>query len=595
MQMIKYIAVLIIFINCMPIVVYSKSAKIKVHQLSFEGNNAFPDERLERLMLTRNSHFLANSYYYPEVFSDDLDNLIIFYQQNGYLDAKISDYNVNIDSINTSCKIKVFIDEGPLTSVGGIAVFGNNVFGDSILLAKVKLEKNGPFKRNLIQEGQIEILSHYAENGYLDASVKPDIKINTETHTGYVDYVITENPQYSIGNITIEGLNKTKPRVVQRELLFNRGDTIQYSRLLESQKQLYLTGLFQSVFIRPEASRDGIATSKDILIELKENLSGEFNFTVGYGSENRARTRLEINNNNLAGTARKAGIAVQASFLRRAIEASFTEPRLLKTRWRFDINSMFEFVEQPGFDVSRLFSRLTIGRPLSKYTYFNMSFRFEDAKLRHIEVIDTLKNFDPKVRSFTLSISHDSRDNYFDPRRGIFLEWTNEFAGAFLNGNNSFARSKIISKYFYEINNKTIVASAFEIGWIGHLGSFEEIPLSERFYTGGTSSIRGFKYQLVGPLDQNENPIGGKLKVVWNILEIRRALYKLFSGVLFIDAGNVWSKVKDFNISGFRISSGVGLRLGSPIGILRLDYGINIDRRGNEPRSILHFNMGHTF
>jgi outer membrane protein insertion porin family len=194
-----------------------------------------------------------------------------------------------------------------------------------------------------------------------------------------------------------------------------------------------------------------------------------------------------------------------------------------------------------------------------------------------------------------LSISHDSRDNLFDPRQGIFVEWTNELAGTVFNGNNNFVRSRFVSKYFDEINQKTVIASAFEIGWIGRLGNYEEIPLSERFYTGGTNSIRGFKYQMVGPLDQEDNPIGGKFKIVWNIIELRRSLYKILGGVLFIDAGNVWSNKDDFNFSGIRISSGLGLRLSSPIGILRLDYGINMDNHKNESKSVLHFNMGHSF
>jgi translocation and assembly module TamA len=164
-----------------------------------------------------------------------------------------------------------------------------------------------------------------------------------------------------------------------------------------------------------------------------------------------------------------------------------------------------------------------------------------------------------------------------------------------MKGNNSFARSLLISKYFFELNNKTVLASALEIGWIRHLASFEEIPLSERFYAGGSNSIRGFEYQMIGPLDQENNPVGGKIKIVCNVLEIRRTVYKIIGVVLFIDAGNIWSTPTDFKLENFRISSGLGLRLSSPIGILRLDYGINMDKRGDEPRDVIHFSMGHTF
>ncbi len=574
---------------------FAGSNKIKVEKVEFEGNTIFPDSRLERLMLTRSSRFLSASYYYPEILEDDLENIVIFYQQNGYLEAKVTDYQVTIDSTTSRAGIRISVEEGELTTVGGVATFGNTLFDDSTLFKKIKLTKGNPFKRSLIREDQLTILSIYAEEGYLDASVRPDIKLNPETHIGFVDYVITEHNRYHVGEINISGLTKTRSNVILRELLFKPGEIIKYSLLLESQRRLYLTGLFESVFIRPQESATGDSSKKDILIELKENLSSEFNVSFGYGSEDKGRTRLEVVTSNLAGTARKAGLNLQASFIRRSIEASFTEPRTFGTKWRTDINSMFKYLEEPGYDVSSIEGRLTFGKPLSKYTNFNIAFRYEDARLRHVMVAEDIETFDPRTRSVILSLFHDSRDNLFDPRTGFYFEFTNEFAGAFLSGNYTFTRSMVNLKKFYEWNNKTILASSFEIGWIGHLGDLEEIPLNERFYAGGANSIRGFGYQLVGPLDENDIPQGGKFKIVWNALELRRALYKMLGAVLFVDLGNVWQRTGDFKINSLRISAGLGIRVSSPIGILRLDYGVNLDPAKDESKDMVHFSMGHTF
>ncbi len=571
------------------------SKKIKVTKVIFEGNSTFSNDRLEKLMLTRPSKFLAASYYYPELLSDDLDNLSIFYQQNGYLEAKIVNYNVDIDTLKAHCTITIKIDEGPITLVGGVSVLGNIAFNDSTILQQVRLIKDEPFRRNLIQDDQLAILSLYADSGYLEAVIKPDIKINREVHTGFVDYLISENSCFSVGNIFIKGNEKTKRRVILRELLLKSGETIKYSKLLSTQRQLYSTDLFESVFLNVQPNIDSLPNLKDILIELKEKESSEFNFLLGYGSEDKVRTRLEFITKNLAGTARKAGVGLKASFIRRAVDASFTDPRFFGMRWRFDINSMFEFYEQPGYDVSRLTNLISIGRPLWKKAYLKTSFRYEDARLRHIVVTENIETLDPKVRSIMLTLSHDSRDNLFDPRKGVYLEWSNEFAGAFLKGNNTFSRSVIRLKSFFDLNNKTILASALEIGLIHHIGAYDEIPLSERFYTGGTNSLRGFKYQKVGPLDANNNPLGGKFMIVWNLFEIRRSLYKTLGAVMFVDIGNVWNNINQFSLSDMRISAGPGLRLGTPIGILRLDYGVNLDKRKDEPLGLIHFNMGHTF
>ncbi|MBN2287830.1 MAG: BamA/TamA family outer membrane protein [Candidatus Glassbacteria bacterium] len=121
------------------------------------------------------------------------------------------------------------------------------------------------------------------------------------------------------------------------------------------------------------------------------------------------------------------------------------------------------------------------------------------------------------------------------------------------------------------------------------------IPLHERFYAGGPHSLRAFSYQKAGPLDRDRMPIGGRLKLVWNVVELRRTLYKLVGGVLFVDVGNVWLDPGSFALDEIRTSIGCGLRLNTPIGMGRLDYGYNPERRPGEPRGKLYFSMGQAF
>jgi outer membrane protein insertion porin family len=569
--------------------------KIRVREVTFQGNNVFSDKRLKGLILTRPSVFLSPSYYYPEILSDDLDNIIIFYQQNGFLEAKIIDHEVTVDSSEMKVDLRISMEEGELTRVEGISVFGNTVFTDSTLLRLVKLRKGDAFKRSQIQGGMLSILSLYADSGYLDATVKPEVKLNAEAHLAMVDFVVSERNQCTVSEIRIDGQRKTRRKIITRELLCPPGQIIRYSKLLESQRRLYLTGLFESVFIRPESAASGDSMQKDILVELKENLSSEFNVSVGYGSIEKLHGRIELLSRNLAGMAWQAGVSVGASFIRRGIEGSFTEPWTLGTRWRTDVNLLFELLEEPGYDLSRFGARLTVGRAFRQHSNAALTLRYEDARLRHIEVSRVPEDIDPKVRSLILSIAHDTRDNMFNPGRGVFVEWSNEAAGAFLKSTNSFMRSVFIVKWFYPWTRETILGSAFEIGWMDYLGASDEIPLNERFYAGGPNSIRGFGYQSVGPMDRDDVPLGGRFKIVWNVGEIRRTIFKMIGGVVFLDLGGVWSRPNDFSIDGLRAAVGAGLRANTPIGILRFDYGVNLDRRDDEKRSIPFFSMGHAF
>ena len=569
--------------------------KLKVRSVTFEGNQAFGYESLKRVMLTRPSRFLSRSHYYPQIFQDDLENVILFYQQNGYLGAQITDTVVNIDSTEWVVHVYIQISEGELTRVEGVAVFGNAVFTDSLLLRKIGIKAGDPFKRMKIQDASLSILSLYANKGYLEAEVKPDIRINSETHRALIDFGIQEKTQFTIGEIHLEGLKKTRPRVIRRELLFRRGEVINYSRLLESQRKLYLTGLFQSVFIRPQPPAGGDSTRKDVLVQLQENESFEFNLAVGYGSVEKARTRIEAFNTNLAGTALKAGLTTRISFVGRGVEASFTEPWTLGFRWRTDVNLVFEYLEEPGYDLTRKGGRLVIGRTFGKRSTASLTYRYEDAKLSNVQVSPIPRELKTNVRSLMLSLIHDTRDNLFNSKHGTYLEWNNELAGSFLRGTDTFVRSIGRFKYFHSWRPSTIVATAVEIGWMDFFGTSKDIPLNERFYAGGPNSLRGFGYRLVGPLDAERDPIGGRVKVAWNIVEIRQSLYKMIGLAFFADVGNVWAQPKDLHFGDLRTCAGLGLRANTPIGIVRLDYGINLRPEKEEPSAKLYFNMGQAF
>ena len=128
-----------------------------------------------------------------------------------------------------------------------------------------------------------------------------------------------------------------------------------------------------------------------------------------------------------------------------------------------------------------------------------------------------------------------------------------------------------------------------------YLGASQDIPLNERFYAGGPSSLRGFKYHRVGPLSVNRVPLGGRFEILWNVIELRRAVYKIIGVGVFADVGNVWADAEAASLSTFRSCVGAGIRANTSIGILRLDYSINTDPFDWEPLGQLYFSIGHAF
>jgi len=567
----------------------------KVRHVTFSGNVTFDDDRLESLMLTRPSRFLAPVKFHPEVFADDLETLVAFYRQNGFLQVRLLDTTVTYDSTADRVDISIGLEEGPRTFVEEVAVFGNDFFPDSVLQPYIGITTGDPLRRPVIEDAVVQLLSLYAEHGFLDASVTPKVQVDDSVHQALVDFTLHEGVRSRVGQINIYGAEKTKASVIRRELTFAPGDTIKYSELIKSQRRLYLTGLFESVFVRPAPPTQGDSPDREIRIEVAEKQSSELSFSLGYGTVERVRGRVELNTFNLAGTARKAGIGAEANFIKQDISMSFSEPWTLGTRWNTDLSVFGQLRQEPAYHAQVVGGKVTVGRRIGTHTNVSLSYRLENTNLTRVDLTVAVEEPDPRIRSLTFAVSHDSRDNLFDPSTGWYANWSNELAGSFLSGSNSFARSVVTLKRFLPFGRHTVIGSAFELGWMEGFGDRREIPISERFYTGGPTSLRGFGYQMAGPLDANGEPLGGRLKLVWNLIEIRRALYRMIGGVLFFELGNVWSKPQEARFSGLRPNAGTGLRVNSPLGILRLDYGINLDRRANEPRAKLFFSMGQAF
>jgi len=573
----------------------AKSRKPKVRSVTFEGNTSYPSSRLGGLMLTRSSRFLAPSRFHSEIFQGDMETLIAFYKQNGFLQARILDTLISLDSVTSKVDISIRLDEGARTFVEGVTVFGNQFFADSVLMRHIGIRKQDPLRRPVIEDAVVTLLHLYAEHGYLDASVTPRVQVNDSLNLALVDFGIQEGVRSCVGSITIDGAKRTRRYVIDRELNFRQNDTIRYSSLISSQRRLYLTGLFESVFVRPVQSSPGDSAARDVRIEVKEKPSSELSFSIGYGTVEKVRGRIELNTSSLAGTARKSGIGLEANFIRQGVALSFSEPWTLGTRWKTDLMIFGRLQQEPAYHAEVIGGSMTIGRKLGPRTSLSLSYRLENTNFSRVDLAAYIEETDPRIRSLTLSLNHDARDNLFDPARGWYVSWTNEIAGSFLQGSSTFARSIVTLKQFRPLGRNAVLGSSLELGWMSSFGDEDEIPLSERFYAGGPTSLRGFGYQMVGPVDINGEPFGGQVKLVWNVLELRQSIFRMFGGALFIDVGNVWMHRENVKLTDLRLNSGAGLRINSPLGIIRLDCGINLDRRADEPRTKVFISMGQAF
>jgi outer membrane protein insertion porin family len=284
-----------------------------------------------------------------------------------------------------------------------------------------------------------------------------------------------------------------------------------------------------------------------------------------------------------------------ASNILQHIEGNYGTPWTAGFPWFNNINVFGERASQPGFDLQRVGGILTVGKNFSSISKFQVSYQHTNAYLAHVNIVpkpDTTEDF---IRSVKLTLILDHRDSFVDTKEGYYLSWSAEMSGAFFHGTNTFLRTIHQVKVFHKITSSTVFASAAQIGWVGNYRSADPLALSELFYAGGPEALRGFAYQCAGPLDALGTPLGGQFELVLNAVEIRQHLWKFLGVVGFWDVGNVFTNIDRFSFHGLRTTGGWGLRLSTPLGILRADQGFIVNPRPGERRERISISVGQAF
>ncbi len=582
-----------------PPLVSAEEDKVLVSKVSFIGNDIVSDEDLLPNMIMRPTGFFGffNDVEYDEdILEEDVQFIELYYQQLGWLDAVVTDYVAEIDSSKKQAKITVTVEEGPRTYVVDVLPLGNTAFDNEQVLEAFNVAPGDPLDRLKNRAGAEKIIRMYAEEGYIEASVNPAVMIDKESLEAYVDISITEGTQFKVGQVIMSGLRHSQSFLVRRELEFATGEILSYSKLAMSQRYMYETGLFSSVFIRQEPSLSGDSTSKDILVEVVDKPPILFTTSVGFATLEKLRGRIGIRNENMFGTGRAAGLETWISYIDRGVQFSYLEPRTFYFRWNTDVTITGEFRDEPSFDYVSYGGTVTESRRIFGRGFFSVSYRYENAEYTNIDVYEFDEETSPRIRSLNQGFSYDMRDDPFTPSAGWVANLSNEYALQYFGSTNEFFKTRLNFRFFHEWTKGTVLATNIEVGWVDAGSGLSDIPLGERLYAGGPNVLRGFPYRSVGPVDEDDGtPLGGRAKFAWNVLEVRQHIWRWVSMVGFYDVGNVFEQADDFGLMDLRSTPGLGVRVSSPVGLFRVDYGFNINPKAGEDPGAFHLSIGHAF
>lgn len=560
--------------------------RVRVKQIEVLGNNHFLSEEILKLMFIKAGGFFSNDIFSDGELLRDIRKISSLYHNDGYIKAKVS-HSLFFDEKNEYVAILLMIDEGIRYNVGKIYVRGN-VALDRTKFEELFLLKEGEvFNQDKLLKGINNLNSFYSKGGFLLSRIEYTLTYHDNELKADVEVKITENNPYTINKIIVKGNQKTKEQIIRRLLLVREQEIFDGYKIFLTQRRLQELGYFKKVSILTQPTE--FADKRDLLIDLEEGGTNMFEAGLKYSTTYDLGFYTKFDEKNLFGRAQRLTLKSQLGGKKENVTLSFIEPYLFDRdlRLKTDLYGAELDIPRRYFRERRVGGDIMLTKPLFGYTFGNFSYRFEEVKVFDVrpEVGDYILPGKTNLASVTGALVRDTRDSYFYPLRGSLNSIDLETSGGFLGSDYNFIKSTGESNYYFNLLGQTVFLVRLRLGTVSGFDE-KKVPLFERFYLGGASTIRGYEEGEIAPR------FGGKVMGMINFeYRIPLTKNKTFINSLFYDAGNSWETIGDLDKGDLKQGLGTSLTYNSRFGRVGLTYGYGIDKHKDE----IYINIGNNF
>jgi len=591
--------------------------KVLIRKISFEGNTVFSARKLRKQMETKEKWFLSwitgAGTYKEAVVKSDVGRIADLYYNNGYVNVKVGEPQVKLLPDKSGLLVTIGITEGDQFRTGSLDFKGDLLLSTEELRSKIKLKSGEVFSREVLRVDVFTLTDVYADMGYAFTNVSPLSKVDQEKKTIDITYDFEKGDKIYIERINISGNTKTRDKVIRREFKLAEGDLYNSTALKRTKQNLSNLGFFEEASIAPAK---GSASNKlNLNTEVKEKSTGQFSIGAGYSSSDGIIGQGSVQQSNFLGLGLKATLSASLGGKTQLYNIGITDPYFLDTNWTlgFDVyRSEREYEDYSrrvtGGDIKAGYRLSDTLSTFWMYKYEVKSlYDFSTAFLANPNLITETSG---TIGSLYGSLSLDKTDYRLDPTKGYTATLSAEYAG--LGGNQRFSRFIGQSAVFFPLIWDTVFSLRGELGYMMRMG--KEIPIDEKFYLGGISTLRGYSSRTVSPISttflKTVNPITGTATTIPSTVYlggIKEAVFNAdyvfpiikdagLKGVAFFDMGNSYGPGEQY-FSKVLMSYGLGLRWYSPMGPLRLEYGIPVNpREGIDSKSgKFEFSIGGFF
>jgi len=575
----------------------------RVKSVQFRGNIVFTSEEIQKVIRVHSGGFLTQGLYSDELAQTDVTTIQNMYRRAGFEAAFVEVHRE--DSPNHEVDVTFDITENDLYRIERLIFEGNMTVSEADLRKEINIWEGVFYSPQAADTARTALTRYYYTLGYPDVRIEATADRNPDTNGKLLTYRISEGRRYNIGEILVSGNTRTADKLIRTRSGLKEYTPFNPENVLVAQTNLYATGLFRHVDIAPLDRDNGDV--RTLVIQVDE--AKPITVTPGVGVKEYAgpRVNLDITHNNILGGNRTLGIRIRVGVYEQQFQTTYHEPRLFNHEKLDGFGTLtIENRNQPSFENSALELSVQIHKEISKTKHFLTTASYQSVNLKDIKVNPILRRFPDEegiiqIARLGTSFISDTRDDAVNPKRGVFSTSTFQVAHKYLGSEVNFL-SLFNQTTFQKKRGVGIVALSSRIGWKVPFDDTAELPITERYFAGGSTTLRGFGIDEAGP------PGGGQLLTIGNVeyrVPLKTFTFGELGGALFYDTGNVFERPSDFSIRDFTHSAGLGLRFLTPLGPVRVDGGFNlhpsirIDPISGTPVREepfhLFFTLGHTF
>lgn len=586
----------------------NEGEKGTINAVRFEGNTKFSDRVLRKQMKTKGKtlySFIDKSGRLDETqLEQDVNAVREWYQDHGYIDVEVKE--VRRERAKGKMSIVVVLVEGAQYHVGKMSITGTKATTEQKVRALLKMKEGSVYSPKQVRDDSKKIADAYGSGGYVDLQVTPQ-GVPVGHNTIDVKYTIEEGAPSFVQRINIVGNTRTKDKVIRREVLIAPGDVFNSVRVETTKKRLDNLGYFSKVETYPEDT--GVSSRKDLTIQVEEKRTGSLNFGAGFSTIDNLVGFIEmtqgnfdlLNWPNFTGGGQKFRTRLQYGTSRKDFNLALTEPYFLDRR--LSVGGQLFYTEADY--ISDVYSQRQYGfsldsrKAVGTFGAVSLQYRLDSTELFNISpnasALIRLESGAVWKSQLTPAFQIDTRDNPFLSRRGTRVLFSPFVAGGFLGGDTQIYGFNLEASHFIHLWKDTILQFNGAMATVEPWGDGNFVHIYDRLFLGGSNDLRGFDYHDVSPRDFNGEPLGGqsmaRFTIEYTIPIIEKARFAVFYDTGFVNAPS-W----DFSLNHLVSDVGLGLRLDLPIGPIRIDYGIPIqkDVYGGDGGKF-NFNVGYQF